>query len=75
MALGFIIPASESYVSADTTITPDKGMSRQSKARVRVAKFGDGYEQRIINGIKRAYLPSQIASNKTEKEKDFPAFS
>lgn len=51
MAIGFIIPASESYVSAETTITPDKGMSRQSKARVRVAKFGDGYEQRTINGI------------------------
>ena len=27
MAIGFIIPASESYVSADTTVTPDRGLA------------------------------------------------
>ena len=51
MAIGFIIPASESYVSADTTVTPDRGLSRKAISRVRVAKFGDGYEQRIVDGI------------------------
>ena len=51
MTIGFIIPASESYVSVDTAITPDKGMSRKGSSRVRTAKFGDGYEQRIVDGI------------------------
>jgi len=51
MTIGFTIPASESYVSVATTVTPDKGMSRKGTSRVRVAKFGDGYEQRIVDGI------------------------
>ena len=51
MTIGFIIPATESYVTAETTIIPDKGMSRSSKSRVRIAKFGDGYEQRFVDGI------------------------
>jgi len=51
MTVGFTIPAAESYVSADTAITPDKGMARKGSSRVRTAKFGDGYEQRIVDGI------------------------
>ena len=51
MTIGFTIPSSETYVSANTDITPDKGMTRSSKPRVRIAKFGDGYEQRIVDGI------------------------
>ena len=51
MTIGFTIPITEPYVDAATNITPDKGMSRSSKPRVRVAKFGDGYEQRIVDGI------------------------
>ena len=51
MTIGFTIPASESYVSVDTAITPDKGMSRKGSSRLRIAKFGDGYEQRIVDGI------------------------
>lgn len=31
--------------------TPDKSMSKAAKPRVLTAKFGDGYEQRIANGI------------------------
>lgn len=31
--------------------TPDKSMSKASTPRVLTAKFGDGYEQRIANGI------------------------
>jgi len=51
MTIGFTIPASESYVSVDTAITPDEGMSRKGSSRLRIAKFGDGYEQRIVDGI------------------------
>jgi len=31
--------------------TADRGMTRSSKHRVLTAKFGDGYEQRVLNGI------------------------
>ena len=32
--------------------TPDKSMTKQSAPRVLTATFGDGYEQRIADGIK-----------------------
>ena len=31
--------------------TPDKSMSKQSTPKVLIATFGDGYEQRIADGI------------------------
>jgi phage-related protein len=36
---------------ATFTWTPDFGASAGYKPRVRVAKFGDGYEQRVADGI------------------------
>lgn len=30
---------------------PDQGVSKSSKTRTRVSKFGDGYEQRVGDGI------------------------
>jgi len=52
----FIIPAGEfsqnpNVPSSATTITPDRGFGRQSQHRVLTAKFGDGYEQRVLDGI------------------------
>jgi len=47
MAIGFT--TSSTYGNRD--IVPDKGLGRQSKPRVRAVKFGDGYEQRIADGI------------------------
>lgn len=47
MALGFTTSAT--YGSR--TISPDRGIQRQSNPRVLVARFGDGYEQRIADGI------------------------
>ena len=43
MALGIVTPSG--------TKTPDKGLRRKTTPRVLVSKFGDGYEQRIANGI------------------------
>lgn len=37
--------------SANKTFTADRGLSRQSANRVLTAKFGDGYEQRTLDGI------------------------
>ena len=44
MALGFIYTGS-------TYATPDKTMARTSSPNVIRARFGDGYEQRTVDGI------------------------
>jgi phage-related protein len=44
MAIGFIY-------TGTTYATPDKAMTKSSTPRMRTAKFGDGYEQRIVDGI------------------------
>lgn len=53
----FTISASDVNSLKNTTgqssfeATADRGMSRSSSHRVLTAKFGDGYEQRVLNGI------------------------
>ena len=47
MALGFT--TSSAYGSL--AVIPDKGMTRNAQQKTRVIKFGDGYEQRIADGI------------------------
>lgn len=52
MTIGFIYDGGVGYA------TPDKTLGRQISPKVLVAKFGDGYEQRIadgINSIKETY--------------------
>jgi phage-related protein len=44
MAIGFTL-------LNGSTAVPDKNLSLASKPRVLIAKFGDGYEQRISDGI------------------------
>lgn len=44
MTIGFIYTGS-------TYATPDKQLTKASKPRILTAKFGDGYEQRIADGI------------------------
>lgn len=45
MAIGFDVGGTLGVV------VPDKGQKRNNKPRVFIANFGDGYEQRIANGI------------------------
>lgn len=67
MAIGFTTSAT--YGSRD--IVPDKGLGRQSQPRVRVAKFGDGYEQRIADGINPIQETFNVTfNNRTEAEID-----
>lgn len=37
--------------SSPVTVVADRGLSRQSTHRVLTARFGDGYEQRVKDGI------------------------
>ena len=47
MAIGFNTTSDH----GSRQIVPDKGLSSKEKPRVLMASFGDGYEQRIANGI------------------------
>jgi phage-related protein len=46
----FTIPAAITGGS-DQVVTADRGLSRNSIGRVLTAKFGDGYEQRVKDGV------------------------
>ena len=46
----FTIPAAITGGS-DQIVTADRGLSRNTVPRVLTAKFGDGYEQRVIDGV------------------------
>ena len=67
MAIGFLIPSSESYVSSDTQIRPDRGIRKASKPRIRTAKFGDGYEQRLVDGINAIEEQYSVSFNNRPK--------
>ena len=52
MALGF----STGATFGNRTIVPDKGLSNSNAPVIFRADFGDGYEQRIANGIKTVII-------------------
>lgn len=67
MALGF----TTSPAFGSRTISPDKGLTRNSSPKVLVAKFGDGYEQRLPNGINSIDETfSATFNNRTKEEID-----
>lgn len=62
---GYVKPA----VSADFVV--DRGISRSSKQRTLTAKFGDGYEQRLLDGINVKKEDFNVAfKNRTKTEID-----
>ena len=46
MAIGFIVPN-----ITTSKVIPDKSLSQSATTSVRVAKFGDGYQQRVADGL------------------------
>ena len=63
MALGFTVGSLQ--------VLPDKGLSRQSTPRVLKVQFGDGYEQRIAEGLNSSQENYQISySNRPKAEID-----
>lgn len=67
MALGFNTGAS----FGNRTIAPDKTMQRATKPKVYMASFGDGYEQRISQGINPlGEVYSLSFNNRTKEEID-----
>tara|TARA_B100000131_G_C18064687_1_gene591998 strand:- start:488 stop:1081 length:594 start_codon:yes stop_codon:yes gene_type:complete len=66
MAIGFSVTN-----ITDRKIIPDKTLSRQSNPRVRTQSFGDGYEQRLAEGINNIVDMFSLAfSNRTKEEAD-----
>ena len=64
MAIGFTDLTS-------TVRKPDKGFTRQSESRIFRTEFGDGYEQRLANGINILAESYGVSfSNRTKEEID-----
>ena len=69
MAIGFTDLTS-------TVRKPDKSMTRSTKPKVLFAQFGDGYEQRLADGIYTLEETFQVSFNTRTKEEidDIVAF-
>jgi len=63
MAIGFTVAA-----ITTSKIVPDKGLTKQSQPRVKVQRFGDGYEQRIVDGINNITENYALTFNSRTKE-------
>ena len=61
MAIGFTDLTS-------TVRKPDKSMTRSTKPKVLFAQFGDGYEQRLADGINTLEETFQVSFNTRTKE-------
>jgi phage-related protein len=64
MALGFTTSATY----GTRQVLPDRGLSSQTQPKVLVAKFGDGYEQRVADGINSLQQSFSISFNNRTKE-------
>lgn len=51
-----------------TVRRPDKSMTRNSKPKIHLANFGDGYEQRLADGINNLIESYAISFNNRTKE-------
>lgn len=68
----FTIPAGDIGAgdpASDVTVVADRGLSRQSMPRVLTAKFGDGYEQRVADGVNPKDESISINFNNREASK------
>jgi len=72
MAIGFNIGT----VEVPIIIRPDKNLSRSTSPRVLRASFGDGYEQRLADGINTLAESYSVSFNNRTKEEidDIVAF-
>ena len=66
MAIGFIVPN-----ITTSKVIPDRSLSKSAKTSVRVAKFGDGYQQRVADGLNSVGDSYSLAfSNRTREDID-----
>lgn len=66
MAIGFIVPN-----ITTSKVIPDRSLSQSAKTSVRVAKFGDGYQQRVADGLNSVGASFSLTfSNRTKEDID-----
>lgn len=61
MAVGFLL------LDSSTRAVPDKGFNRDDTPVLFTAKFGDGYEQRVANGINALDSSFSVSFNSRPK--------
>tara|TARA_Y100000356_G_C11204792_1_gene259886 strand:- start:302 stop:685 length:384 start_codon:yes stop_codon:yes gene_type:complete len=64
MALGFSTTSS----FGNRTVVPDRGMSRKNTPMIHQINFGDGYQQRLVNGINNLKQEFGVTFNTRTKE-------
>ena len=64
----FVIPANTVNSNPEQTVVADRGLQRQVKHRILTSKFGDGYEQRVRDGINTKEDSFNIAFNNRPAE-------
>lgn len=70
MAIGFTV------TNIATNVVPDRSLNKTSAPAIRTAKFGDGYEQRVVDGInniKESFSITLANRDKVESD-DISAF-
>ena len=61
MAFGILQSNGSNITGFSGAVQPDKGLGRQTTMKVHLAQFGDGYEQRIADGINTKQQTIQVA--------------
>jgi phage-related protein len=63
MAIGFIVTGVNT-----SKVIPDRSLTNSSTTTVRVAKFGDGYQQRVADGLNSVGSSFSLSFNNRTKE-------
>ena len=71
MAIGLKLNSGGNITGFSAPVAPDRGFTKETKPNVLRARFGDGYEQRKINGINSMIETYSLAfSNRPNTETD-----
>ena len=71
MAIGLKLNNGGNITGFSSPVAPDRGFTKQTKPSILRAKFGDGYEQRKINGINNMVETYNLSfSNRPNTETD-----
>ena len=71
MAIGLKLNNGGNITGFSSPVAPDRGFTKQTKPNVLKTKFGDGYEQRKINGINNITETYNLSfSNRPNTETD-----
>ncbi len=71
MAIGLKLNNGGNITGFSAPVAPDRGFTKETKANIRLAQFGDGYEQRKVKGINNMIETYDLSfSNRPNTETD-----